>query len=89
MMKGSCMREQRDNGGMSGPEPSRKASEIRSMHAETEMGRVSRAKKNRAKVIGEQLRRGYQEVVDAGVPDEFLRLLEEADRNDKAGGDKR
>lgn len=79
------MREQRDIGGMSGSEPGRKANEMRSMHAETESGRVSRAKKARQKVLGEQLKRVYQEVVEQGAPDEFIRLLEEADRKSRDG----
>lgn len=73
---------------MSGSEPGRKANEMRSMHAENESGRISRAKKTRQKVLGEQLKRVYQEVVDDGVPAEFLRLLEEADRNSRDGGDR-
>jgi len=57
------------------------------MHAESESGRVSRAKKGRQKALGEQLKRVYQDVVDDGVPAEFLRLLEEADRKGgKEGG---
>ena len=36
--------------------------------------------KRRTQRIGEQLRRVYDEVAQEDVPDEFLRLLEEADR---------
>ena len=36
--------------------------------------------KRRTQRIGEQLRRVYGEVAQEGVPDEFLRLLEEADK---------
>ncbi len=35
----------------------------------------------RRRKIGEQLRAIYDEVASEPVPDEFLRLLEEADRN--------
>ena len=59
------------------------------MHAENESVRMSRAKKNRQRALGEQLKRVYQEVVDDGVPDEFLRLLEEADRKSQAEGSDR
>ncbi len=75
---------------MSGLEPGRKAAiETRNMQTDGESGRVSRAKKGRQKVLGEQLKRVYQEVVNEAVPDEFMRLLEEADRNSKAEGAKR
>lgn len=59
------------------------------MHAESESGRMSRAKKARQRAIGEQLKRVYQEVVDDGVPSEFMRLLEEADRKSRTEGDDR
>ena len=36
--------------------------------------------KRRTQRIGEQLRRVYDEVAQEDVPDEFLRLLEEADK---------
>ena len=36
--------------------------------------------KRRTQLIGEQLRRVYDEVAQEDVPDEFLRLLEEADK---------
>ena len=36
--------------------------------------------KRRTQRIGEQLRRVYEEVAKEDVPDEFLRLLEEADK---------
>ena len=35
--------------------------------------------KRRTQRIGEQLRRVYDEVAQEDIPDEFLRLLEEAD----------
>jgi len=72
---------------MSGLESGRKsATGSNRMHAENESVRMSRAKKNRQRALGEQLKRVYQEVVDDGVPDEFMRLLEEADRKSQAEG---
>ncbi|KCZ89549.1 MULTISPECIES: NepR family anti-sigma factor [Hyphomonas] len=38
-------------------------------------------RKRRGDRLGEQLRRLYDDVTHESVPDDFMRLLEEADRN--------
>jgi hypothetical protein len=38
-------------------------------------------RKRRGDRLGEQLRRLYDDVTQENVPDDFMRLLEEADRN--------
>ena len=38
-------------------------------------------RKRRGDRLGEQLRRLYDDVTQESVPDDFMRLLEEADRN--------
>ena len=42
-----------------------------------------RSRKFRQKRIGDQLRRLYDEVTQEPVPDEFLSLLEQADKSTK------
>ena len=44
---------------------------------------ASRSKKIRQKRIGDQLRRLYDDVTNEPVPDEFLSLLEQADKSSK------
>ncbi len=42
---------------------------------------VDTERKRRGDRLGEQLRRLYDDVTQENVPDDFMRLLEEADRN--------
>ena len=51
-------------------------------HTEAETDR-----KRRGDRLGDQLRRLYDDVTHENVPDDFLRLLEEADRTRSSGSD--
>ncbi len=44
---------------------------------------IERSRKVRQKRIGDQLRRIYDDVTSEPVPDEFLNLLEQADKSSK------
>ena len=44
-------------------------------------------RKRRGDRLGDQLRRLYDDVTHESVPDEFLRLLEEADRRKSSSSD--
>ena len=44
-------------------------------------------RKRRGDRLGEQLRRLYDDVTHENVPDDFLRLLEQADRSRSSGSD--
>jgi hypothetical protein len=68
---------------MAGLDPSRKAAIDFIMTSANNAGRESRAKRSRQKIIGDQLKRFYDDVTREPVPDEFLRLLELADKKSK------
>jgi hypothetical protein len=40
-----------------------------------------------SEAIGDRLRTIFDDVVNEPVPDEFMRLLEQADKNRRGGGD--
>lgn len=40
-----------------------------------------------AEALGDRLRTMFDDVVDEPVPDDFLKLLEQADKNQRGGGD--
>ena len=48
-----------------------------------------RDEKTRSKKIGEQLEKLYRDVAAEPVPDEFLKLLEEADSGEEGAGNER
>ncbi|WOI52905.1 NepR family anti-sigma factor [Parvularcula sp. LCG005] len=47
-----------------------------------------RQRRSRTKRIGKHLREMYDEVAKEDVPDDFMRLLEEADSKSSSGGDR-
>lgn len=51
-------------------------------------GQAGRMDEDVVRKIGERLRRSYEETANEAVPDRFTALLEELERNEKAGGSK-
>ena len=74
---------------MRGLDPSRtrvlSAGANASMSEKSDNGRENRAKRSRQKILGEQLKRIYDDVTHEDIPADFLRLLELADKNKAEG----
>jgi len=58
----------------------------RSADADAGTGRVKPASRRSRSAVGEKLREMYDEVVREPIPDDFLELLEEAEKVARAGG---